>query len=91
MVRSIVGALLMLDGKRVDMAQLKAAIGGNKYFRPELAPAEWLVLWDVFYEGVVFDPVVPIKRVAASIEKALLQTDFSMNFHIELNRRLQKE
>ena len=84
-------ALLMLDRERIDMAQLKAAIEGDENLKSELAPAEWLVLWDVFYEGVEFDSVVPINRVAASVDKALLQADFSMNFHIELNRRFQWE
>ena len=69
---------------------VRFAIDNKIDFNPMLAPAEFLLLWDVIYDGIVFKKVLPIKNVASEINKKISELDFSTIFYKSVQKNLFK-
>jgi tRNA pseudouridine38-40 synthase len=99
MVRKMVGTAAMHAQDRIGLDEIRDALDGGRpgtrtgyvkekrrqTFDPDVATAEWLVLWDVKYDGYQFTDVQPIEKMANSIDAAMLEAEFSMNFYRKLN------
>jgi len=81
-VRRMMGAIMMAGRKKVDENIIREALHGKKRMNFGVAPPENLVLMDVEYDNIVFNPVKSKKLLTtASFFEDLLERAKCINIH----------
>ncbi len=91
MVRKIIGAVVMYSNEEVSLEDLKRGLDRDIDFNPKMAPARYLVLWDVAYPGLDFRRVNIIKKTGCQIRDAISRAEYSSLFFRELKMRFSAD